>query len=412
MFEISETIIQMKIVQINAVYGFSSTGRNVAEMHGYFLQHGIESFVFTSDKENQNEHIYRIGDKWDHKRHALFSRIWGLQGYFSQSATRKMIHQIKQIAPDVVILHNLHANYIHLPLLLDLLAKNDIATLLVLHDFWFMTGHCCHYTSIGCDKWKTECHHCQLLHTYNKSMFFDRSRKIHRDKKRLFLSIPRLGVVGVSKWVLQETKQSFLKEAKLLDFIYNWIDLNVFHPLPTTSLRKELNLSSSDFVVLGVAQKWSPAKGLDQFQEIARNMPTATVVLVGRFPTDISIPKNFLTVGEVNTPQKLAEYYSMADVFVNPSIQETFGKVTAEALACGTPVVGSNTTATPELIPTQCGFTYSLQDMNDLFKKVALVREKGKESYSEHCQRFAMENFCKEGQIAKYIQCFHQLLSK
>ena len=228
----------MKIVQINAVYGFGSTGRNVAEMHDYFQQHGIVSFVFTSDKENQNEHIYRIGNKWDHKRHALFSRIWGLQGYFSKSATRKMIRHIKQISPDMVILHNLHANYIHFPLLLDFLAKNDIATLLVLHDFWFITGHCCHYTSIGCDKWKTECSHCQLLHTYNKSMFFDRSRKIHKDKKRLFLSIPQLGVIGVSKWVLNEVQQSFLKGAKLQDYIYNWIDLSIFHPLPTTSLRK------------------------------------------------------------------------------------------------------------------------------------------------------------------------------
>lgn len=402
----------MKIIQINAVYGFSSTGRNVSEMHKYFQQEGIESFVFTSDKESSNEHIYRIGNKWDHKRHALYSRIWGLQGYFSKNATHKVIRKIERISPDVVILHNLHANYIYLPLLLDFLAKKDIATLLVLHDFWFMTGHCCHYTSIGCEKWKTECHHCQLLHTYNKSMFFDRSSKIHRDKKRGFLSIPRLGVVGVSKWVLLEAKQSFLKEAKLLDFIHNWIDLNIFHPLPTAALRKELNLSSSDFVVLGVAQKWSPAKGLNQFLAIAHNMPDIKVVLVGRFPSDVSVPQNLFAIGEVNTPQKLAEYYSMADVFVNPSIQETFGKVTTEALACGTPVIGSNTTATPELIPAQCGFTFSLQDVDDLLIKIAQVREKGKESYSEHCQRFAMENFGKERQIAKYIQCFHQLLSK
>lgn len=404
----------MKIVQINAVYGYSSTGRNVSEMHESFRQQGIKSFVFTSDKENINDHVYRIGGKWDHKLHALYSRIWGLQGYFSKGATRGMIQRIEQITPDVVVLHNLHANYVHLPILLDFLAKKDIVTLLVLHDFWFMTGHCCHYTSIGCDKWQTECHHCPLLHTYNKSLFFDRSRKIYRDKKRLFLAIPRLGVIGVSKWVLQEAKQSFLKEARLLDFIYNWIDLGIFHPLPAASLREELNLSSSDFVVLGVAQGWSPAKGLNQFLEIARKMPDVKVVLVGRFPTDIniSVPHNLLTVGEVNTPQKLAEYYSMADVFINPSIQETFGKVTAEALACGTPVVGSNTTATPELIPAQCGFTFSPSDMDDLLQKVALVREKGKKAYSEHCQRFAAENFGKEGQIAKYIQCFHQLLSK
>ena len=402
----------MKIVQINAVYGFSSTGRNVAEMHSYFLQHGIESFVFTSDKENPNEYIYRIGDKWDHKRHALFSRICGLQGYFSKSASRKMICHIKQISPDVVILHNLHSNYIHLPLLLDFLAKNDIATLLVLHDFWFMTGHCCYYTSIGCNKWQTECHHCPLLHAYNKSLFLDRSRKIYRDKKCLFQAIPRLGVIGVSNWVLQEAKQSFLQKAKVLDFIYNWIDLSIFHPLPTASLRKDLGLSPSDYVVIGVAQGWSQAKGLNQFMEIARRMPDVKVVLVGRFPTDVSIPRNLLAVGEVNTPQKLAEYYSMADVFVNPSVQETFGKVTAEALACGTPVVGSNTTATPELIPVQCGFTFSPQDMDDLLKKVTLVREKGKQTYSEHCQRFAAENFDKEGQIAKYAQCFHKLMSR
>ena len=309
----------MKIVQINAVYGYSSTGRNVAEMHEYFWQQSIESFVFTSDGESPDKHIYRIGDKRDHKFHALCSRIWGLQGYFSKSATRRMIRQIERIAPEVVVLHNLHANYIHLPLLLDFLGKKDIATLLVLHDFWFMTGHCCHYTNIGCYKWQSECHHCPLIHTYNKSLFFDRSRKIFRDKKRLFQAIPRLGVIGVSKWVLQEAKQSFLQKAKLLDFIYNWIDLSIFHPLPTTSLREKLNLSSSDFVILGVAQGWSQAKGLNQFMEIVRNMPDVKVVLVGRFPSNVSVPHNLLVAGEVNTPQKLAEYYSMADVFVNPS---------------------------------------------------------------------------------------------
>lgn len=393
----------MRIVQINAVYKASSTGRTTFELHTALKRMGHISYVFCSDHDDPRNNIFQIGDNMDHKRHAILSRVFGKQTYYSKSATRKALIKLSSIRPDIVILRNLHANYIHLPLLLDFLAKNDIATLIVLHDFWFMTGHCCYYTSIGCNKWQTECHHCPLLHAYNKSLFLDRSRKIYRDKKRLFQAIPRLGVIGVSNWVLQEAKQSFLQKAKVLDFIYNWIDLSIFHPLPTVSLRKEIGLSSSDYVVLGVAQGWSQAKGLNQFIEIACRMPDVKVVLVGRFPTDVSVPRNLLAVGEVNTPQKLAEYYSMADVFVNPSIQETFGKVTAEALACGTPVVGSNTTATPELIPAQCGFTFSPQDMDDLLKKIASVREKGKQTYSEHCQRFAMENFGKEGQIAKYL---------
>ena len=400
----------MKIVQINAVYKASSTGRTTFELHTALEKMGHESFVFCSDHDEPQNNIFQIGNSKDHKCHATLSRVFGKQVYFSKGATRRVLAKLSEIQPDIVILRNLHANYIHLPLLLDFLVRNDVATLLVLHDFWFMTGHCCYYTNIGCDKWRTECHHCPLLHTYNKSLFFDRSRKIFRDKKRLFQAIPRLGVIGVSRWVLQEAKQSFLQKAKLLDFIYNWIDLIIFHPLPTTSLREKLNLSSSDFVILGVAQGWSQAKGLNQFMEIARNMPDAKVVLVGRFPSDVSVPHNLLAVGEVNTPQKLAEYYSMADVFVNPSIQETFGKVTAEALACGTPVVGSNTTATPELIPASCGFTFSPHDVEDLLKKVALVREKGKQAYSEQCQRFAAENFGKEGQIAKYIDIINRLL--
>lgn len=400
----------MRIVQINAVYKASSTGRTTFELHTALKRMGHISYVFCSDHDDPQNNIFQIGDNRDHKRHAILSRVCGKQAYYSKSATRKVLKELSIIRPDIVILRNLHANYIHLPLLLDFLAKNDIATLLVLHDFWFMTGHCCYYTNIGCNKWQSECHHCPLLHTYNKSLFFDRSRKIFRDKKRLFQAIPRLGVIGVSKWVLQEAKLSFLQKAKVLDFIYNWIDLSIFHPLPAASLRKDLGLSPSDYVVLGVAQGWSQAKGLNQFMEIARQMPDVKVVLVGRFPTDVSVPRNLLAVGEVNTPQKLAEYYSMADVFVNPSVQETFGKVTAEALACGTPVVGSNTTATPELIPSQCGFTFSPQDMDDLLKKVALVREKGKQAYSGYCQRFAMENFGKEGQIAKYLNVIGKLI--
>lgn len=399
----------MKIVQINAVYEYSSTGRNVSEMHEHFLQQGIDSFVFTSDKGNPDKQVYLIGNKRDHKIHALYSRIWGLQGYFSKNATKRLIRQLSQLSPDVVILHNLHANYIHLPLLLTFLARENIATLLVLHDFWFITGHCCYYTEDKCYKWQTECHHCPLLHTYNKSLFFDRSRKIFKDKKRLFQAIPRLAVVGVSKWTIDEARQSFLKEVRILDFIYNWIDLDLFHPCPVSSLRVELGVNPSDFIVLGVSQGWSAAKGLNQFIEIARRMPHLKVVLVGRFPANVEVPHNIIIVGEVSSPQRLAEFYSMADVFVNPSIQETFGKVTAEALACGTPVIGSDTTATPELIPTQCGHTFSPNDTERLLNHITSIREEGKKAYSENCRRFATENFGKKRQIEKYIHLINEL---
>lgn len=402
----------MNIVQINAVYGYSSTGRTAKEMHQSFSRKGFQSYVFCSDVKDEAQHIYQIGNRFDHKQHALLSRITGLQGYFSHYPTQRLLDHLNKIHPDVIILRNLHANYIHLPQLLRYLAKNDIATILVLHDCWFFTGHCCHYTEDKCYKWQTECHHCPLLHAYNKSLFFDRSRKIFKDKKRLFQAIPRLAVVGVSKWTIDEARQSFLKEARILDFIYNWIDLDLFQPRPVSSLRVELGVNPSDFIVLGVSQSWSAAKGLNQFIEIARKMPHLKVVLVGHFPKNVEVPHNIITVGEVNNPRRLAEFYSMADVFVNPSIQETFGKVTAEALACGTPVIGSDTTATPELIPTQCGHTFSPNDTERLLSHIASIREEGKKAYSENCRQFATENFGKERQIEKYIETINKLLAR
>lgn len=402
----------MKVVQINAVYGYSSTGRTTFELHTALQTVGHESFVFCSDHNEPENNIFQIGNRTDHKIHAALSRIWGKQAYFSKIATKIFLKKLNKIHPNVVILRNLHANYIHLPLLLSFLAKKNIATILVLHDFWFMTGHCCHYTNIGCNKWQTECRQCPLLHTYNKSLFFDWSRKIYQDKKRLFQAIPRLAVIGVSKWTIQEARQSFLKEAKILDFIYNWINLDIFRPLPATSLRNKLGLIPRDFVVLGVSQGWSAAKGLDKFIEIGRRMPDIKIVLVGRFTADVEPLHNILTVGEVNNPQRLAQFYSMADVFVNPSIQETFGKVTAEALACGTPVVGRNTTATPELISAQCGYTFSPDDTEDLLRHILKIREEGKKAYSENCRRFAVENFGKDRQIEKYIKIINKLLER
>lgn len=60
------------------------------------------------------------------------------------------------------------------------------------------------------------------------------------------------------------------------------------------------------------------------------------------------LPTNIIAVGILSGLRELAEHYSMADVFLNPSVQETFGKVSAEALACGTPIIANNATANPE----------------------------------------------------------------
>ena len=150
----------MTIVQINAVYEYSSTGRTTKEMHDFFISNGDNSYVFCTNQEKIENNIFKIGNTIDYKSHALGSRLLGTQGKFSSLSTHRLVRQLKSINPDIVILRNLHANYINLPILLSFLAKFDIPTIIVLHDCWFFTGHCCYYTDDNCYKWKTECNHC------------------------------------------------------------------------------------------------------------------------------------------------------------------------------------------------------------------------------------------------------------
>lgn len=400
----------MKIVQINAVYKFLSTGRTTMEMHEYCLQHEVKSYVFCPNMSDEAHNIYQIGSKLDRKLHGLLSRIFGKQAFFSHSSTKKMLKKMDEIQPDVVILRNLHSNYINLPMLLKYLAKKDIATIAVMHDCWFFTGHCTHYFSDECYKWQSECKKCKLMKRDNISFFFDTSNFMFRKKKELFDAIPRLGVIGVSDWITNEAKKSvILSNAKIFQRVYNWIDLQKFYPRDTTRLKEKLGIKD-EFVVLGVAASWDNHKGLKHFITLTKGLPDIKVVLVGNINEQIPTLDNLICVGKTANVDELAEYYSLADVLLVCSPQETFGKVSAEALACGTPVISNDRTANPEISGLECGFVNHNNNNAQIILAINKIREYGKVHYSEKCIKRAKSNFLSTNQIEAYLSVARRLI--
>jgi glycosyltransferase involved in cell wall biosynthesis len=402
----------LKILQINAVYGFSSTGRTTLELATALRERGHQSYVAFSTSTCPVESGYQIGGRLGKKIHGLFSRLFGTQGYFSTYATNNLLKYIDEIRPDVVHLRNLHANYVNLKILLKYLAEHNIATVVTLHDCWFFTGRCCYYTEDNCFKWLQSCGNCPCLNKYNISWFFDRSAKILIDKKNWFSGLNKLAVIGVSDWIANEAKQSILKNATVIKRIYNWIDLDVFKPLDTVSMRQRYDLENA-FVILGVAQSWSKHKGLDVFIEVARELKgDAVILLVGNMADDTSLPSNVKCVAAINESSELAMHYSMADVFLNPSIQETFGKVTAEALSCGTPVIVFNETASPEIAGNDgtCGYVTDKNDIQQITSAIEAIRKNGKVSYTFNCRNRALEMFDKNHGIDEYIKVYEHLV--
>ena len=408
---------QLNIIQINGSFGFSnSTGRTTKEMHEWFCAHGINSYCFISsfnDDSQENARVKLYGDAKSFKIHALFSRIFGLQGYFSGSDTDALIKQMDERKPDIVILRVLHNNSIHFPKLFKYLSKHKIATVIVLHDCFFFTGHCTYYTQYKCKKWQTTCGNCPAIHHDNVSWFFDMSFKCFCDKKKWFHSIHRLAVVGVSEWITNESKKSLLKEAHIIQRVYNWVDLDLFRPKNGSSIKTKYKISENQKVILGVATVWSESKGFSTIIHTAKQIEDALVILVGQLlegAKDIS--NNVKIIGKVTNPEILAEYYSMADVFLNPTRQETFGKTTAEAISCGTPVVAYRTTACVELINNKRGKLVDYQDQDGFVSAVKEVLKCGKEKYCSDLRAFAEANFNKEKNMEAYMNIFYRLQSE
>lgn len=106
-------------------------------------------------------------------------------------------------------------------------------------------------------------------------------------------------------------------------------------------------------LLLGVSLGWSDYKGLDVFVELANKIDDSNfrIVLVG---VDDSVknnlPNSIIAIGKTSSKQELAEIYTAADFFINPTREDTYPTVNCEAIACGTPVISFDTGGSKETL--------------------------------------------------------------
>lgn len=391
----------MRVLQINATYGIGSTGKIVRAIDSLATENGIESYVaysYTSERGRKNG--YQVGNRLSWKLHALLSRIRGRQAYYSYLATLRLIHHIKRLAPDVVHLHNVHNNYLQLNLLLDFLAKARIRTVITLHDCWFYTGGCFHYTSVGCEKWKTGCHDCRKHDTF--SLLGDSSSSIWKDRRKRLLEIEDLTVIGCSEWIAGEVAESFLKEKRCI-VIYNGFDLDIFKPT-SEGLKTALGLGS-DKIILGPASKWLLAVNRDALEYFASSLEDGEVFLLfGAADTGIEVPANVRLAGYTSNQKELAELYSMADVFVNCSREDTLSSINIECQACGTPVVTYDSTGSKETVDGIHSKAVKTGDFHALYQSMREVLDSGK--HSDEIRKWVSDHFDARENLRHYIDLY------
>lgn len=349
----------MRILLINEVCGYTSTGRICGEIadelsaegHEVKIAYGRSSYV----PEKYQKYSIRIGNDWTVRLHALQTRIFDVAGFGSKRATKRFLQWADIYNPDIIWLHNLHGYYINIELLFQWIkAHPEKEIRWTLHDCWTFTGHCTHFTFAKCDKWKKQCRCCSQKGEYPKSILLDRSRKNYIQKKKIFCGVKNMTLITPSKWLSDLVSQSFLRGYHV-EVRHNKIDEAVFKFTPS-DFREKYGLKYKK-IILGVANVWNRRKGLDDFIELSQMLPDKyAIVLVGLSPKQIKkIPAQIKGLGRTNNLGELAEIYSASDVYVNASREETFGMTTVEAMKCGARVIVYDSTASGEVVKENLG---------------------------------------------------------
>ncbi|HII4467600.1 glycosyltransferase [Clostridium perfringens] len=329
----------MKVLQINSVCGVGSTGRIATDLYKVLEEQGHECVIaYGRGTAPEGIKTIKIGTDFDNYMHVAKTRLFDKHGFGSTKATKEFIKKVKEYDPDVIHLHNIHGYYINIEILFDYLKNFNKKVIWTLHDCWAFTGHCSHFDYIGCDKWKDKCEKCPQKKEYPSSILKDNSNWNYEKKKQLFTSVNNMTIVTPSKWLSNLVKESFLNKYPI-KVINNGIDLGIFKPTKS-NFREKHNLQDK-IIILGVASVWTKKKGFYYFIEVAKKLNDSfKVVMVGISEKQKTrLPKNILAISRTNNAKELAEIYSAADIFINPTLEDTYPTTNLEAIACNTKVI-------------------------------------------------------------------------
>ena len=295
----------------------------------------------------------------------------GNYGFNSKKETKRIIDEINASSPDIVLIHNIHGHDCNLRMLFSYFKENKIKLFWVFHDCWAFTGYCTHFTFVKCDKWKKECRNCPQRKQY--SWFLDRSSYLYQQKKILFSNLD-LTIITPSQWLADLVKQSFLKNYPI-QVINNGIDLQVFKPI-SSNFRQKYNISEDKYILLGVAFDWGMRKGLDVFVELSKRLDKNKfqIVLVGTDDSiDKMLPNSIISIHRTRDQNELAEIYSAADLFVNPTREENYPTVNMESIACGTPVLTFRIGGSPEILDEKTGYIVDCDDIDEMERQIIRI---------------------------------------
>lgn len=341
----------MKVAFLNT-YSNGSTGNIVRHLRNICSNHNIETIsIYSRGPKDTDKYAIRLFNKLSFYLDALNTRIFDNHGLNNYINTKRIIRILEAFKPSIIHIHNLHGYWINYRLLFNYIHRNQIKVVWTFHDCWPFTGHCTHFDYIKCNKWEDGCYACPQLREYPSSFRYDGSERNYRLKSQLFSSISNLTIVTPSIWLKNQVIHSFFKNNDVR-VINNGIDTSIFNPQRNEALRDSIFNKGYTKIILGVAATWTRRKGIFDIIKLADMERQWYFILIGDLPLklDWNLHNNIYSIKRTDNVKQLCELYSSADVFINPTLEDTYPTTNLEAIACGTPVVTYPTGGSKEIV--------------------------------------------------------------
>ena len=383
----------MKVVLINTFYNQESTGKLMHNFRMFLEDLGHEVLMlYGHGNHKDDDRLIRLSSDAEGKLHNALGRLSGMNGCFSPLATTKAMNLIQSFQPDLVYLGNLHGHYINIYALYDGLRKLRIPIVQIMWDEYALTGACAF--SYDCTRYLGICHDCPRKKDYPISLFFDTSTALQKKKQEAYQG-QTISFIGVPYTASKARQSSLLRGYPVYEADEAVDQETIFYPRDPSLIKAELGIRPDQKMILNVCPYPSYRKGGSYYLELAENcldLSDIVFVHVG-FKADPSIcPGNFIPIGYISDQNRLARFYSAADLFLCTSLAETQPNTCIEALSCGTPICGFDISGVPTCADAPYGHYVKPGDVAALKEYVQSAAPKTKESV-ETIRNYAVSRF-------------------
>ncbi len=410
----------MKILILNTFDIQGGAARAAYRLHKALLNEGVNSQMLVQNKSSDDYTVLSSSTKigqgfpklkqaldliptqfYPHKTKTLFSPSW--------LPFSPIINQISKINPDIVHLHWVCGGMLKI----EDLPRIKKPIVWSLHDMWAFTGGC-HYDE-DCGRYKKNCAYCKVLASNKEN---DLSSRILKRKNKSFKR-DDLIVIGLSQWLSNAAKESYLFKNKTIINLPNPIDTNLFKPFEQKKARQLWNLPENKKLVLfgAMGATSDPRKGYQELIGSLQRLQNEEIEWVIFGNSEPKEKPNFKFkshyTGQLYDDVSLITLYNACDVMLVPSLQENLSNAIMESLACGTPVVGFNIGGNSDMIEHhKNGYLAKPFDSYDLAKGIEWVLG-DEERHKQLCfaaREKVIEKFDSEKVAKQYIDLYQSLL--